>query len=31
MAHGIQAGDKAPDFPLPSQAGEPVPAMAVEV
>ena len=24
MARGIQAGDKAPDFPLPSQAGEPV-------
>src|SRR5271165_2708382 len=24
MARGIQAGDKAPDFTLPSQAGEPV-------
>ena len=24
MARGIQAGDKAPDFALPSQAGEPV-------
>jgi peroxiredoxin Q/BCP len=24
MAHGIQAGDKAPDFTLPSQSGEPV-------
>jgi peroxiredoxin Q/BCP len=24
MAGGIQAGDKAPDFTLPSQAGEPV-------
>ncbi|MGH3262240.1 MAG: peroxiredoxin [Trebonia sp.] len=24
MAHGIQVGDKAPDFTLPSQAGEPV-------
>ena len=24
MAHGIQAGDKAPDFTLPAQAGEPV-------
>jgi peroxiredoxin Q/BCP len=24
MARGIQAGDKAPDFTLPSQSGEPV-------
>ena len=24
MAHGVQAGDKAPDFTLPSQSGEPV-------
>jgi thioredoxin-dependent peroxiredoxin len=24
MAHGIQVGDKAPDFTLPSQSGEPV-------
>jgi peroxiredoxin Q/BCP len=24
MARGVQAGDKAPDFTLPSQAGEPV-------
>lgn len=24
MAHGIQVGDKAPDFILPSQSGEPV-------
>jgi peroxiredoxin Q/BCP len=24
MARGIQAGDKAPDFTLPSQAGDPV-------
>jgi peroxiredoxin Q/BCP len=24
MAQGIQAGDKAPDFTLPSQSGEPV-------
>ena len=24
MARGIQAGDKAPDFSLPSQAGDPV-------
>ncbi|HEX9032151.1 MAG TPA: peroxiredoxin [Streptosporangiaceae bacterium] len=24
MAHGVQVGDKAPDFTLPSQAGEPV-------
>jgi thioredoxin-dependent peroxiredoxin len=24
MAHGVQAGDKAPDFTLPSQAGEQV-------
>ena len=24
MARGIQTGDKAPDFTLPSQAGEPV-------
>ena len=24
MARGIQAGDKAPDFILPSQTGEPV-------
>ncbi len=24
MANGIQAGDKAPDFTLPSQSGEPV-------
>jgi peroxiredoxin Q/BCP len=24
MARGIQVGDKAPDFTLPSQAGEPV-------
>ena len=24
MARGIQAGDKAPDFTLPSQTGEPV-------
>ena len=24
MAHGIQVGDRAPDFTLPSQSGEPV-------
>src|SRR6202051_3509573 len=24
MAHGIQVGDKAPDFTLPAQSGEPV-------
>jgi thioredoxin-dependent peroxiredoxin len=24
MAHGVQVGDKAPDFTLPSQDGEPV-------
>ena len=24
MAHGIQAGDEAPDFTLPAQSGEPV-------
>lgn len=24
MAHGAQAGDKAPDFTLPSQSGQPV-------
>jgi peroxiredoxin Q/BCP len=24
MAHGVQVGDKAPDFTLPSQSGEPV-------
>jgi thioredoxin-dependent peroxiredoxin len=24
MAHGVKAGEKAPDFTLPSQAGEPV-------